>query len=469
MASIRQSALTRPQSLPAFVRPAPGTKRDLTEDSIARHILAMAAPVAVGMLAQLACQLVDLYFIARTGAAVTAGVNAAGNVLFIISALTQVLAAGSVSLIAHAAGRADQAQANLAFNQVLSLATLIAGAALALMYAFARPYMRSLAADVSVVDAGVEFLYCVLPGFALMLPMAAIGSALRGIGVVQLPIVVYVLTVLLNVALAPVLIAGWGTGIPLGAMGAGLATTASIALGVATLCTLVRRRGYFVSFQPRLMWPRVAQWSRMLAIGLPAGGEFALLFLSSAVAYHAIRDLGAEAQAGFGIGARVLQAALLPALAVALATGPIAAQNYGAHNAHRVRQTFLIGALIAVLAMALATLSLQYPRPLLEFLGADVAVAAAAAEFLRLASWTCMAQALIYICAAMFQGFGNTVPTLIGSATRFIAFLLPALWLSSRPAFHAEQVWYAWIASVLLQAAVCGWLLRREFDSRLGP
>ena len=71
-------------------------------------------------------------------------------------------------------------------------------------------------------------------------------------------------------------------------------------------------------------------------IGLPATGEFALIFITTAVAYWSIRGFGPAAQAGYGIGARVMQAIFLPAMAVAFATGPIAGQNFGARHAQRL-------------------------------------------------------------------------------------------------------------------------------------
>ena len=49
----------------------------------------------------------------------------------------------------------------------------------------------------------------------------------------------------------------------------------------------------------------------------------ALIFITTAVAYWSIRGFGPQAQAGYGIGARVMQAIFLPAMAVAFATGPI--------------------------------------------------------------------------------------------------------------------------------------------------
>ena len=52
---------------------------------------------------------------------------------------------------------------------------------------------------------------------------------MRGTGIVKPAMAIQALTVLLNTVLAPVLIAGWGTGYAMGVAGAGLASTMSIA------------------------------------------------------------------------------------------------------------------------------------------------------------------------------------------------------------------------------------------------
>src|SRR3954467_15809062 len=96
--------------------------KDLTHGSIVSHILNMAPPIVAGMVTIMICQLVDLYFVASAGEAAVAGVAAAGNLGFLLNGGMQVLGVGTVSLIAHAVGRKDRADANLVFNQALGLA-----------------------------------------------------------------------------------------------------------------------------------------------------------------------------------------------------------------------------------------------------------------------------------------------------------------------------------------------------------
>ena len=73
-----------------------------------------------------------------------------------------------------------------------------------------------------MVFAGTTYLHWFLPSLALQFALVAMGSALRGTGIVQPTMIVQVVTVILNAALAPVLIAGWGTHYPMGVAGAGL-------------------------------------------------------------------------------------------------------------------------------------------------------------------------------------------------------------------------------------------------------
>ena len=275
-------------------------------------------------------------------------------------------------------------------------------------------------------------------------------------------------TVLLNVVLAPVLIAGLGTGRPLGVAGAGLASTISVAVGVLLLSFYFVRLEKYVHFRARLWRPRFAVWGRMLNIGLPAGGEFALMFIYMAVIYWVIRDFGAAAQAGFGVGTRLMQAIFLPAMAIAFATGPIAGQNYGAKQYARVRETFRTAAIMSSVLMLALTLVCQWnPGWLVAKFTSDPEVIAVGSHFLRIISWNFVASGLIFTCSGIFQGLGHTWPALVSSSSRILTFVLPAIWLSTLPDLKLEQVWYLSVASVATQVIISLVLLHRVMRERL--
>jgi putative MATE family efflux protein len=281
--------------------------------------------------------------------------------------------------------------------------------------------------------------------------------------------IVQMLTVLLNAVLAPVLIAGIGTGRPMGVAGAGLASTIAVVVGVVLMFVYFERLEKFVGFDATLFKPRLDAWKRVLKIGLPAGGEFALMFLYMAVVYYSIRAFGPEAQAGFGVGGRVMQAVFLPAMAVAFAAAPIAGQNFAAGLHDRARKTFSMAALVGTSIMLLLTVLIQLEAEwMVSFFTRDPAIISVASGFLHIISFNFVATGVIFTCSSMFQALGNTLPSVISSATRLITFAIPAVYLSARPGFQIRHVWFLSVATVAFQLLVSLLLLRREFRRKLG-
>ncbi len=437
--------------------------QDLTQGSIPKHILRLAVPMAAGMLFQTMYYFIDLYFVARLGDAAIAGVSAAGNVQFIVMAFTQILGVGTMVLISHASGRKDRDDANLVFNQSIVLALVCATATLIGGYALSGAYLRTVAADAATVAAGTSYLYAFIPGLALQFALVATGSALRGTGISKPTMVVQMLTVILNAVLAPVLIAGWFTNRPLGVVGAGLASSISIGVGVILMLLYFRKLETFVGYHTSLMRVRAAVWGRILRIGLPAGGEFALMFVNTAVIYWIIRDFGADAQAGYGVGSRVMQAIFLPAMALSFAAAPVAGQNVGAGRRDRAAETFRAAVAMGSVLMVALTLFCQWRADALVrlFAHGDAAIATGS-QFLQIISWNFVATGVIFTCSGMFQALGNTIPSLISSATRVLTFALPAIWLARQTRFQLREVWLLSAATVLVQMSVSLLLLRRE-------
>jgi|SRR5579872_794874 len=447
--------------------------KDLTEGPIGQAIIAIAVPIAAGMIFQTLYFLVDLYFVSALGDAALAGVSFAGNLSFVIMALTQMLGVGTVTLVSHAAGRKDQPEANLIFNQSVLLSGLFGVATLIAGYLLTGTYVRAVAADAPSAQAGMTYLYWYLPGLALQFALVAMGSALRGTGIVKPTMTVQVLTVLLNTVLAPILIAGWGTHHPLGVAGAGLATTLSVAVGVVFLWMYFEKLEKYVALHPNQWAPRPDTWKRILRIGLPAGGEFFMIFLVVAVLYWTIRHFGPAAQAGLGIGYRIMQAIFLPAMAIAFAASPVAGQNFGAGRMARVKETFRSAAMMSSVVMIVLTLLCQWlPERLMGLFTQAPDVIAVGAPYLRITSWNFLAVGLIFTCSSLFQALGNTWPSFLSSGTRLVTFIAPAIWLGSQSNFELRHVWYLSVGTVALQAVFSLLLLQRQFrqvDSRVQP
>ena len=442
--------------------------KDLTQGPIGGHLAQMSLFLGAGMLIQTLYYIVDLYFVAGLGETPLAGVSAAGTVTFLVLAMTQALGVGTLALISHAVGRKDELDAGLIFNQALVIAAICGVLLLLAGYAFGDAYMEKISADAATARAGETYLHWFLPGLALQFVTVAMTSALRGTGIVKPTMLVQAITLVINIILAPILIAGWGTGRPLGVLGAGLASTIAIVVGVFLLIGYFAKLEKYVRVDRSLWRPRLDTWKRMFNIGLPAGGELMLMFLVVGVIYWCIRDFGAAAQAGFGVGARVMQSIFLPAMAVAFAASPIAGQNFGARRADRVRETFRTAALVSTVIMAALTVICHWdPELLVRAFSSDPRVVEVGSGYLRIVSWNFIGTGIIFTCSGLFQALGNTWPALLSSGARILTFCLPAFWLSMQPWVRLEHFWYVSVTSVVLQALMSLFLIRAELQRRL--
>src|SRR5262245_2786182 len=98
--------------------------QDLTTGPVSRHLIKTTGFMPVTMLFQTLYFLVDRYWVGRLGKEAVAGVGVAGNVTFVVLAITQMLGVGTTTLVSHAAGRKDREGALLAFNQALVLSVV---------------------------------------------------------------------------------------------------------------------------------------------------------------------------------------------------------------------------------------------------------------------------------------------------------------------------------------------------------
>jgi len=441
--------------------------RDLTQGAIWRHLVGMAVFIGAGLIVNTLYMLIDLYFVSRLGKEAVAGVASAGSAMYITMSVAQLVGVGSLSLISHAVGRKDQADAQLVFEQALSLGTLIAAIFLVIGYSLGGWAVGHITSDAATAHQARTYLYWYLPALSSMFVNAALGSALRASGVVGIPTMIQSATVVINAILAPILVMGFLTGYPMGVAGAGLASSIAALFGTCAFAVTFNRAQKYMRLHSALH-PKLEVWKRITAIGLPATGEFALIFITTAVAYWAIRGFGPQAQAGYGIGARTMQAVFLPAMAVSFATGPIAGQNFGARHAQRVRDTFRHAAVMGAGIMLLFTLFCQIsPHLLVQPFSDDPAVVAIATEFLRIASWNFIAVGLTFCCSGMFQALGDTKPALISSGTRLITYVVPAVWLAGQPWAVLHDFWYLGVASLIVQALIAVLLLRHQLHHKL--
>ena len=441
---------------------------DLTTGPLTRHLLKTTSFMLVMIVFQTLYFLIDLYWVGRLGTHAVAAVGIAGNLTFIVLALTQMLGVGTTTVVSHAIGRKDREGAQLMFNQAQALAVVTGSIFLVLGLLLRVPYARVMSPDPETATLAGQYLLWFIPAMALQFLMVAAGAALRGVGNFKTGMIVGTGSVIINMLFAPFLIFGWITGHAFGVAGAAMASLIAIIIAIVWFGAYFVAKDSYLRFVRADQKPQLALWRKMLNIGLPAGFEFAMMAVYLILVYSLARPFGAAAQAGFGIGQRVIQSLFMPAVALGFSVAPVAGQNFGARNRERVIDTFRKAAYMVTAIMVVLIIVAQIaPRSLIAVFSKDPAVLDVGGVYLRIVSWTFIASGLIFVASSMFQAMGNTIPSLIASGVRVLLVAVPAILLSRAPGFQLNYIWYLSVTAVFIQLAIAMLLLRREFRRRL--
>ena len=442
--------------------------KDLTEGSVIRHLLHMASFMIVSMLVQTLYLLADLYWVGRLGKEAIAAVGVAGNLTMIVLALTQMLGVGTTTLIAQATGRKDQPHAERVFNQSLVISVFIGIGFGAVGFLLRDVYCNSLSADSETAALARAYLNWYIPALALQFPLVTLGSALRATGAIKPSVALQVFSVVLNGVLAPFLIFGIGPWPRLGVSGAALATFISILIADVGTVIYFEKKYQYLRFRVSQWTPQFKLWWGLLKIGIPPGAEFVLLSVYIGIVYVIIRDFGAAAQAGFGVGARVLQALFLPVVALSFAVSPVVGQNFGGRKADRVRHSVILSISIAAGMMFVLAIITWLTAPLMiQVFSKDPKVIAFGSEYLGIVAFNFVAAGIVFSSSSVFQGIGNTIPPLFSSVSRLVLFAVPAWMVSRSPGYDIRYIWYLSVASQVVQAILILLLLGRELKHKL--
>ena len=442
--------------------------QDLTGGSLTGHLLKTTSFMLVSMVFQSLYVLIDLYWVGRLGTEAVAAVGISANLSFVVLAISQMLGVGTTTVVSHAAGRKEHSLATHLFNQSQVLSMVAGVIFLAIAMLFRSSYAAALSADATMQTLTGEYLLWFIPAMALQFAMVAMGAALRGTGNFKPGMIVQTGTVIINIVLAPVLIFGWGPFPAMGVSGAAVATFVAIVVGVIWLSYYFLDRDAYLRFHPADWRPKFRVWGQLLKIGLPAGVEFGLMGVYMVVVYVISRRFGAAAQAGFGIGFRIVQSAFLPIVALGFAVAPVAGQNFGAKKGERVRAVFKTAASIAAVTMLTHGVGIYLAAPLLvRLFSSDPEVIHVGVDYLHVVTINFVASGITFVSASMFQGMGNTLPSLATSALRMVVSIVPAIVLSHRPEFALTWIWWLTVVSTTLQMALNLVLLQREFRLKL--
>jgi putative MATE family efflux protein len=313
------------------------TPPHLTDGPIGATLIRLAGPMLVGILAMMAFNVIDTYFVGQLGTVALAAMTMTFPVVMVIGTFTLGLGVGAMAVISKGIGAGDQSGIRRCTTDALSLSVVCVVVMCAIGLATMEPLFRLLGATEAMLPLIEQYMIIWYPGMLVyVVPMIG-NNIIRATGDTTTPSVVMVAGVLLNTVLDPLLIFGWGPVPAYGIAGAAIATVLARAFTLAVaLWVLARRERLLTTPWPGLT-ELLASWKKILTIGLPVAVSNAVIPIAMGVITRIVAQFGEATVAGFGVATRIEGLALALVFAVSTGISPFVGQNFGAGRFDRIR------------------------------------------------------------------------------------------------------------------------------------
>lgn len=450
-------------------------RRDLTQGSLPRTILGMAFPIMAGMALNSLYSLVNAFWLGKmeTGAReALAAVGPSAALTFIVVAFGMGFGSGGTALVAQYTGARNPREADRAAGQTMLLLTVSSTAMAALMYLFAPLVLRLMQTPPEVMPQAVTYLRITLIGVPFTAFNIGYGSALRALGDTLTMVLVAFGANVVNFALSPPLIFGWGPIPAMGVQGAALVAAVSTML-TALACLVLLHRGRaglrltWRDFHPE--WPLMRQ---IVRIGLPAGISMSSNSIGFLALQSMINSLGATVMGAFTVGSRMVEILGVPASALAVSAASVVGQALGAGKAQLARRAVHISVWMFALGMFLPyALVVLFGQGVARAFTHDEGIIMEAGRFFLLVPASNYFFNILMVVMAAFYGSGHTRPVMVISLLRQWVLRIPiALLLGFGFGMGSIGLYWGLVIGNVISAALAWWAFRTgEWDRAVVP
>jgi putative MATE family efflux protein len=296
----------------------------------------------------------------------------------------------------------------------------------------AKPFLFLLQVPDEAFTYTYQYITIIFSGLPFMFMLFIFQAAMQGLGDAVTPLFVQLFTVVLNIALDPVLIFGIGLFPELEVQGAAIATVFSRFTGsVISLIILVRgTKG--LQLQLKYIKPEKKAVRLLFKIGLPASLGQGISALGFTVLQGVVNSFGTAVVAAFGIGTRVIGLFNMPAIGMARATTSLVGRCLGAKDQELAKKVLVQSAVsISVFITIGMTITFFFGASVMKFFVNEPDVIRHGVSMFRIISVSVVAFALFTVMTGALQGSGDTKPVMYLNIIRLWGFRVPLAFLLS--------------------------------------
>ena len=423
----------------------------LGTSTIGKLLVQYSVPAIIAAVATSLYNIVDSIFIGRgVGAMAISGLAITFPLMNLVIGFCTLIAVGGATISSIFLGQKNLARATDVINNVMVLCVIHSVVFGGLSLIFLDEILTFFGATAETIPYAREFMKVILYGTPISYIFIGLNNLMRATGYPKKAMISALLSVAVNIVLAPIFIfvRDWGI------KGAALATICGQFSAFIWVMAHFMSRKSLVHFETGNSWLKWSLIKRMYSIGLSpflmnATACFVVVFLNKSLLEVAGAD-GNIAVGAYGIINRTTMFFVMIVFGVTQGMQPILGYNYGAGRWNRVDETLKKGIWLGVAITTLGWIITQsFPDTVSSMFTTDITMIDIARSGFHIYFLIYPVVGAQIVIQNYFQSIGHPKMSIFLSLTRQLIFLVPLLWLLP-PHFGINGVWASMAGSDFL-------------------
>jgi len=419
---------------------------DLLKDNIPKLVRKLAVPAMVGTLFQTLYNVVDTFFAGKISAEALSALSKSFPIYFIIIATSIGVTVAGTSLIGNSIGEKDNKKTLNYFSHIIYYGVLISIFITFLGLYFSKQVFYLMGSTQEVTSLGLEYTNIIFSGSFLFILVVSLNSLLHAEGDTKTYRNVLVLSFLLNIILNPILIFGFLFIPAFGVKGIGIATIISQLASFLIILFKVLKNERVRNITSKYLVPKFLFFKNIFFQSMPISVSICGYALAAAIIFTYVGQSGEYAVAGYGVGTRIEQVVLLPILGINTAIISIIAQNYGANNFVRIKETYFTAIKYAFIIMITAgTLVFLSASVITGFFSNDPEVIEYGKRYLKISAFVLPAYPVFFLSNGFFMALKKSENAMISNFFRNVLNPIAVFYIAKHINASFETFFWIWV------------------------
>ena len=420
---------------------------DLLKENIPKLVRKLSVPAMVGTLFQTLYNVVDTFFAGKISPEALSALSKSFPIYFIIIAASIGVTVAGTSLIANSIGEKDENKTLNYFTHINYYGIIISIIITFLGLTYAEKVFFLMGSTNEVVSLGLDYTNIIYSGAILFIFVVSFNSLLHAEGDTKTYRNALILSFFLNIILNPILIFGFAFIPAMGVKGIGLATIISQLVSFVIVLLKVLKNNRVKKLTKDFLSLKFLYLKNIFFQSMPISISICGYALASSIIFTYVGQSGEYAVAGYGVGTRIEQVVLLPILGINTAIISIIAQNYGANNVNRIKETYFTAIKYAFIIMITAgTLVFLSANIITSFFSSDPEVIEYGKRYLRISAFVLPAYPVFFLSNGFFMALKKSENAMISNFFRNVLNPIVVYYIAKYFSADFDTFFWTWVA-----------------------